>query len=161
MYEMCRTMVPDRSTSLLHVEKVTLTMRAPKRKRPPVPQPTEAELELLRVLWSRGPSTVREVHASLSSPTARRVAYTTVLKLLQIMTEKGLVTRDTSERSHVYQVSLPEGDTKKQLVKDLLERAFGGSAKDIVVRALEAAPASKEEREQIRRILDAMEETQE
>jgi predicted transcriptional regulator len=77
------------------------------------------------------------------------------------MTEKGLVTRDTSERSHVYQVSRPEGDTKKQLVKGLLERAFGGSAMDLVVRALEAAPASKEEREQIRKILDAMEETQE
>lgn len=138
-----------------------LKKRTSKRERAPLPQPTDAELELLHVLWARGPSTVREVHSALSESNSRSVTYTTVLKLLQIMTEKGLVTRDTSERSHVYQVALPEGDTKKQMVKDLLERAFGGSAMDLVVRALEAAPASKEEREQIRRILDAMEETQE
>ena len=124
-----------------------------------LPRPTDAELAILRILWERGACTVRQVHDALSRE--RPAAYTTALKMLQIMTEKGLVTRDTSERSHVYQVSLPEGDTKKQLVKDLLERAFGGSAMDLVVRALEAAPASKEEREQIRRILDAMEETQE
>ena len=91
-----------------------------------LPRPTEAELAILRVLWSEGPCTVRKIQEVMvrRQPTG----YTTVLKLLQIMTEKGLVVRDESERSHVYRASRSEAQTQKQLVGDLLERAFGGSA---------------------------------
>ena len=119
---------------------------------PNTPQPTPAELELLRVLWQRGPSTVRDVHADLE----RKVGYTTVLKLLQIMTEKGLVTRDAASRSHVYSAAVSADATQQRLVADLLDRAFGGSRLDLVMQALSAAPTTREELRQIRALLDSL-----
>lgn len=119
---------------------------------PELPKPTDAELAILRVLWELGPSTVREVHDALH-PT-RAAGYTTVLKLLQIMTEKGLVTRDETARSHVYSPSGSETATQQQLVADLMQRAFGGSAARLVMQALAAAPATADEMSEIRRMLD-------
>jgi BlaI family transcriptional regulator, penicillinase repressor len=118
-------------------------------------RPTDAELTILRVLWSRGPSTVRQVHEVLSQD--RETGYTTVLKLMQIMTEKGLVERDVSERTHVYQARFTQEQTQQRLVSDLLEKAFGGSASQLVMRALAAKPASANELAQIRRLLDELE----
>ncbi len=120
-----------------------------------LPRPTDAELAILRVLWRNGPSTVRQVHEGLASATP--TVYTTVLKLLQIMTEKGLVTRDESQRAHVYTTRLPEEETQGQLVGDLLDRAFGGSASRLVMRALASRPASAEELSEIRKMLDELE----
>jgi len=120
-----------------------------------VPKPTEAELSILRVLWERGPSTVREVHeVQRGRPGGQTTGYTTVLKLLQIMTEKGLVTRDERTRSHVYRARLSEDTTQRQLVTDLLDRAFGGSAARLVMQALDLSPATPEELKEIRRLLD-------
>ena len=118
-------------------------------------RPTDAELAILRVLWSRGPSTVRQVHEVLSRD--RETGYTTVLKLMQIMTEKGLVERDESERTHVYQARLTQEQTQQQLVDNLLEKAFGGSAAQLVMRALAAKEASADELAQIRQLLDELE----
>src|SRR5437868_5226621 len=120
-----------------------------------LPRPTDAELQILKVLWNRGPSTVRDVHEALSE--SRSTGYTTVLKFLQIMAEKGLVRRDEKQRAHVYEARLPQEQTQKQLVRDLLERAFDGSAPDLVMQALSAKKASSEELSQIRKILDEME----
>lgn len=122
----------------------------------PKPQPTHAELGILRVLWRRGPSTVRDVHGAL--PRDRAVGYTTVLKLLQIMAEKGLVTRDESSRSHVYAAAVSEDTTQRRLVSDLLDRAFEGSAIGLVMQALAARPASPEELRQIRALIDELDE---
>jgi BlaI family transcriptional regulator, penicillinase repressor len=113
-------------------------------------KPTDAELAILRVLWSRGPSTVREVAEAMD----REAGYTTVLKLLQIMTEKRLVTRDESARTHIYQAAYTEDQTQRHLVTDLMTRAFDGSAAKLVLQALEAGTASPEELEEIRRLLD-------
>jgi predicted transcriptional regulator len=121
-------------------------------RKDPAPHPTNAELEILRVLWRRGPSTVREVHESLDREP--RVGYTTVLKLLQIMAEKSLVSRDESTRSHVYRAAASEESTQRRLVSDLLDRAFEGSALGLVMRALDARPASREELQRIRQLLD-------
>jgi predicted transcriptional regulator len=115
-------------------------------------RPTDAELVVLRALWRGGPSTVRQVHEALSRD--RDLGYTTVLKVLQVMTAKGLVTRDTSMRSHVYAPTSTEGQTQSSLVEDLVSRAFGGSATQLVMRALGARPASAEELAQIRELLD-------
>jgi predicted transcriptional regulator len=115
-------------------------------------RPTDAELSILRVLWDRGPSTVREVHDALNLE--RRTGYTTVLKFMQIMFEKGLVERDESQRSHVYRAERSQQSTQKQLVKDLLDRAFGGSAKQLVMQALSAARTSPEELKEIRKLID-------
>lgn len=120
--------------------------------KPAVPRPTDAELAILRVLWERGPSTVRQVHEVLSR--GRPAAYTTALKLLQIMTDKGLVSRDERDRSHVYHARLTEAQTQRQLVRDLLDRAFGGSAAKLVMQALAARRASPEELVEIRRLID-------
>ena len=117
------------------------------------PRPTDAELAILRVLWERGPSTVRQVHEVLGRE--RPTAYTTALKLLQIMTEKGLVWRDESERTHIYHARLTEEQTQRQLVRDLLERAFGGSASKLVMQALAARRASPEELGEIRKLIDS------
>jgi predicted transcriptional regulator len=117
-----------------------------------LPRPTDAELAILRVLWQRGPSTVRQVHEVLSRE--RPAAYTTSLKLLQIMTEKGLVRRDDRDRSHVYEAQMTEGQTQRQLVRDLLDRAFGGSASKLVMQALAARRTSAEDLAEIRRLLD-------
>jgi BlaI family transcriptional regulator, penicillinase repressor len=118
--------------------------------------PTEGELEILRVLWDRGPSTVREVHERLAH--LRAVGYTTVLKLLQIMHAKGLVTRDESERTHVYTAAAARTATERRLVRDLAERAFGGSAARLVLRALPDVPATPAEIEEIRALLRRLEE---
>jgi predicted transcriptional regulator len=120
----------------------------------PSPRPTAAELEILRVLWSHGPATVRDVHEALRE---RRVGYTTVLKLLQIMTEKGLVTRDESERAHVYEARAAQEQTERQLVRDLVDRAFGGSPGRLVMQALSSRRATPEELDRIRRLLDELE----
>jgi len=113
-------------------------------------KPTDAELGILRVLWRRGPSTVRQVAEALG----RQAGYTTVLKLLQIMTEKRLVVRDEAARTHVYQAAYTEDQTQRQLVSDLLDRAFGGSAAKLVLQALAANKTSPEELAEIRRLLD-------
>jgi len=123
-----------------------------KRSRRSLPRPTQAELEILRVLWQRGPSSVREVHHELSQ--SRATGYTTVLKLLQIMTEKGLARRDDRERTHIYEPGVAQEDTQRQLVSDLLERAFDGSSSQLILQALQSRPASREEIEEIRRLLD-------
>jgi len=122
----------------------------PKPSNPP--RPTEAELEILTVLWSHGPSTVREVHDTIVQRKATQ--YTTVLKLLQIMADKGLVRRDETARAHVYEASRPREWTQRQLAGDLLQRAFGGSAKSLMVGALSARKASKDELDEIRKLLD-------
>jgi len=114
--------------------------------------PTNAELEILRVLWQRGPSTVRDVHESLDH--ARPVGYTTVLKLLQIMVEKGLVRRDASARSHVYAAVASQDATQRRMVADLVRRVFGGSTLGLVLHALESTRATAPELDLIRRLLD-------
>jgi BlaI family transcriptional regulator, penicillinase repressor len=120
--------------------------------KPSTPRPTDAELAILRVLWQLGPSTVRQVHEALSGD--RATAYTTALKMLQIMTEKGLVRRDESDRTHVYFPRLTEEQTQRQLVRDLLDRAFGGSASKLVMQALATKRASAEELSEIRKLID-------
>jgi predicted transcriptional regulator len=119
------------------------------------PRPTPAELEILGVLWEIGPATVREVQEELER--GRPTGYTTVLKLLQIMTEKGLVRRDVRERAHRFTPRLPRERTEQQMVGDLLDRAFGGSASRLVMRALASRSATPEELERIRQLLDEIE----
>lgn len=119
-----------------------------------LPKPTEAELAILRVLWERGPSTVREVTEHLQDE--RGTGYTTALKLMQIMTEKGLVARDESSRTHIYEAVATAETTQRQLVSDLLERAFGGSAQQLVMQALSSKRASKAELAEIRSLLDEL-----
>ncbi|HEV3470722.1 MAG TPA: BlaI/MecI/CopY family transcriptional regulator [Pyrinomonadaceae bacterium] len=124
-----------------------------------LPRPTDAELEILKVLWRRGPSTVRDVFDSLSE--SKQTGYTTVLKLMQIMAEKGLVRRDESERAHRYEAALAEEETQRQLVGDLLRRAFDGSAKRLVMQALSSERAGAAELEEISRLLDRLERNEE
>ena len=120
--------------------------------RTPAPRPTDAELAILRILWDRGPSTVRQVHDILGRE--RQAAYTTALKLLQIMTEKGLVERDERDRTHIYRARLSEETTQRQLVRDLVDRAFGGSSSKLVMQALASKRASAEELRDIRKAID-------
>ena len=120
-----------------------------------IPRPTDAELAILQVLWEQGPRTVRQVQETLIR--SRKTGYTTVLKLLQIMTDKGLVVRDESQRSHIYAASRPQGQTQQQLVGDLLERVFGGSAHKLVMQALSTGEPSPEDLAKIRRLLDQLE----
>lgn len=126
--------------------------------RPAPTRPTDAELAILRVLWDRGPSTVRAVHDELArtAPPAypKPPGYTSVLKLLQIMTDKRLVVRDAADRSHVYRPAAPEVQTQRQLVGDLLDRAFGGSARALILQALSARPASADDLAEIQRLID-------
>ena len=124
-------------------------------KNPLPPRPTDSELGILRVLWQLGPSTVRQVMDELNRVQA--TGYTTVLKLLQIMTEKGLVEREESGRQHIYEPAITEEQTQRQLLGDLLDRAFNGSAQKLVMQALAAKPASAAELAEIRRLLDKME----
>jgi predicted transcriptional regulator len=119
------------------------------------PKPTQSELEILRVLWARGPSTVRDVLESLNE--TKSLGYTGVLKLLQIMTAKGSVRRDESNRAHVYEARRPEDQTKRQLAGDMLQRVFEGSASQLMMHALAGRSTSPEEIEELRRILDAYE----
>src|SRR3954469_10302634 len=117
--------------------------------------PTQSELEILRVLWERGPSTVKEVHEMLSAN--RPVGYTTVLKLLQIMTVKGTVKRNEDDRAHIYEAYQPADRTKRQLAGEMLQKVFGGSASELVMHALSGRKASHAEIEEIRRLLDEYE----
>lgn len=121
-------------------------------KRPP-PKPTASELEIFHVLWNRGPSTVRAVLDALSEK--KSLGYTGVLKFLQIMTAKGMVRRDESNRAHVYEAVRPAEQTKRQLAKDMLQRVFEGSASQLMMHALAGHRPSPEEIEELRRILDA------
>ena len=118
-------------------------------------KPTQAELALLQVLWGRGRSTVREIHEALRSE--KETGYTTTLKILQNMTEKGLVRRDESKRSHVYTPALDAERTKRQLVRDLLQRVFAGAPGKLVVHALSEVPASAQELAEIRKLIDEIE----
>jgi predicted transcriptional regulator len=117
-------------------------------------KPTPAELAILRVLWQKGACTVQQVHEALGG--SQR--YTTVLKQLQIMSEKGLVVPDKAQRSHIYQAGFQEEQTQRQLVGDLVDRAFGGSATRLVMQALSARPASPEELAEIRLMINKFEE---
>jgi len=117
-------------------------------------RPTNAQLAILAVLWQRGPSTVRDVHEALRAARGGGVGYTTVLKLLQIMTEKKLVKRDTRARTHVYAAAVSEATTRGHLLSDLVDRAFGGSSLALVLQALSTTRATPAELEQIRRLLD-------
>jgi predicted transcriptional regulator len=122
------------------------------------PKPTPSELEILRVLWARGPSTVREVHDALSEK--KPVGYTSVLKLLQIMAVKGTVRRNEHQRAHVYQAFQPAEKTKRQLAADVLHRVFEGSASEMMMHALAGRRSSKQEIEDLRRLLDQHERNQ-
>lgn len=121
----------------------------------PSPRPTDAELAILRVLWERGPSTVRQVFEVLSAE--RELGYTTVLKMLQIMDEKGLVQRDASDRVHVFSATETQAQTQRSLLDDLLDKAFGGSSLSLVMQALATRRASREELAEIRKLLDQAE----
>jgi predicted transcriptional regulator len=117
--------------------------------------PTPSELEILHILWSRGPSTVREIHDELAKE--KDVGYTSALKFLQIMTAKGLVTRTEEQRAHVYTASDPAETTKQQMASDVLQRVFRGSASQLMQHALSGNRSSKKEIEEIRRMLDEYE----
>jgi len=119
------------------------------------PKPTASELEILHVLWERGPATVREVHEALSAH--RPIGYTSVLKLMQIMTAKGTVRRDEQQRAHVYEAVQPAEKTKRQLALDVLQRVFDGSASELMMHALNGRKTSKEEVVELRRLLDVYE----
>jgi BlaI family transcriptional regulator, penicillinase repressor len=133
----------------------SFVLGSPAMVKPRHPQPTAAELQILRVLWRQGPATVRAVQDEL--PGGDQVGYTTVLKLLQIMVEKGLVARDASARTHIYRAAVPEAGVKKRLVADLLDRAFDGSAMGLVMHALSAKPTTPDELRQLRAMLDKLE----
>ena len=126
-------------------------MNPPRRNRPPMALPTNAELDILAVIWTLGVATVREVHDELGKDNR----YTTTLKTMQLMTEKGLLIRSERFGSHVYEASVPKEQTQRQIAGDLLKRAFGGSARSLVMGALAAKPASREELDEIRGMLDA------
>jgi BlaI family transcriptional regulator, penicillinase repressor len=121
-----------------------------------IPRPTDAELAILRVLWERGPSTVRQVHEVLSR--RGETGYTTVLKLMQIMTDKGLVVRDESQRAHVYAAAVSEEVTQRHLVTDLLTRAFACNTSQLVLQALSSKKTTPDELAEIRRMLDELDE---
>jgi BlaI family transcriptional regulator, penicillinase repressor len=127
--------------------------RTPAKLPPGPPMPTDAELDILAVLWRLGATTVRDVHEALG----KESGYTTTLKQMQVMTEKGLLVRSERFRSHVYEPGVPRERTQAQIAADLLRRAFNGSAKSLVLGALTAQPASSEELDEIRRMLDTFE----
>src|SRR5271154_3255363 len=129
-----------------------------KFNRQSLPKPTETELELLRVLWERGPATVRELHDAVNLH--RPVVYTSVLKILQIMTEKGLVEREESAKAHIYRAAASQEETQNQLLRDLSERLFSGSAAQLAMHALSMQSASEEELQEIRKIIRQKREKQ-
>ncbi|WP_213805184.1 BlaI/MecI/CopY family transcriptional regulator [Granulicella sp. dw_53] len=129
-------------------------MKKREQPKPTLPLPTEAELEVLNILWTTGPATVREVHTALSG---KQTGYTTVLKQMQVMAEKGLLARSERFRSHVYEARLPKEQTQQQLAKNLLQRAFDGSTKNLVLGALSSQKVSSTELAEIRKILDDFE----
>jgi BlaI family penicillinase repressor len=124
-------------------------------KQEPKPQPTPSELDILQILWNRGPSTVREIHEVMSRE--KDIGYTSALKLLQIMTTKGLVTRIEEQRAHVYTAALPAEKTKQQMAADVLQRVFRGSASQLMQHALSGKRSSKQEIDEIRKLLDEYE----
>ena len=117
-----------------------------------LPRPTEGELELLQALWDKGPSTVRELHEAIGR--RRPVGYTSVLKLLQIMTEKGLVEREESNRAHVYRAAATQDETQTQLLRDISQRLFAGSATQLAMHALAMEPVSERELEELRTLIE-------
>ena len=120
----------------------------------PTAKPTASELEILQILWNRGPSTVRDVHLVLTLNQGKPIGYTSVLKLMQIMTAKGTVRRNEEQRAHVYEAVHPAEKTKRQLATDVLQRVFDGSASELMMHALSGGQGSKEEIEELRRMLD-------
>jgi predicted transcriptional regulator len=122
-----------------------------KKAKANLPKPTEAELELLQVLWIKGSATVREVHEEIAR--GRTLGYTSVLKVLQIMTEKGLVQRTESGKAHLYRATVSQQETQSQMLRDLSDRLFSGSAAQLAVHALSMQPASTGELEEVRKIL--------
>src|SRR5215472_9541498 len=126
-------------------------MRSSRSNQPPMALPTNAELDILAVIWRLGMATVREVHDELGKDNR----YTTTLKTMQLMTEKGLLTRSQRFGSHVYEATVPKEQTQRQIAGDLLKRAFGGSAQSLLMGALTAQPASRQELDEIRGMLDA------
>jgi predicted transcriptional regulator len=118
-----------------------------------LPKPTEAELELLRILWAIEPATVREIHEALNDE--REAGYTTVLKMMQIMTSKGLVVRDEANRAHVYRATISQEDMQSKILKDLSMRLFSGSAAQLAMHALAMEPASASELEEIRILIES------
>lgn len=122
------------------------------RKRPQLPRPTEAELELLNILWDKGPATVRDLHQAVS--VKRPLGYTSVLKLLQIMTEKGLVEREESGKAHIYRPAGTQQETQSQLVREMSERLFSGSAAALAMHALSTQPVSDWELEALRHLIE-------
>jgi predicted transcriptional regulator len=131
-----------------------MASRPPSKEPEPPPLPTDAEIAILAVLWRQGASTVREVHDALG----KDIGYTTTLKLMQLMFEKGLVVRNERYRSHLYEARAPKEQTQRQIARDLMKRAFDGSAKSLVLGALAAAPASAKDLDEIRSLLDELEE---
>jgi len=134
-----------------------MTARSNRKHSLPTPLPSDAELDILAALWRLGPSTVREVHGALGKDSG----YTTTLKQMQLMTEKGLLVRSERFRSHVYEAGVAKEQTQKQIAADMLKRGFEGSAKNLVLGALAAQPASREELEEIRQILDELDRRKE
>jgi predicted transcriptional regulator len=122
------------------------------RTDPQLPRPTEAELELLNILWEKGPATVRDLHQAVS--VKRAIGYTSVLKLLQIMTDKGLVEREESGKAHIYRPVGTQQDTQSRLVRDISERVFAGSAAALAIHALSTQPVSDQELEELRRLIE-------
>ena len=116
------------------------------------PQPTDGELEVLRILWANGPSTIKEVHEIINKD--RSTVYTTTLKVMQVMYEKGLLTRNDSKYRHIYTPAIPEEKTQRQLVEDFLEKAFSGSTEKLLMQLFSAKKISAKEREKIRKMLD-------
>src|SRR5271154_3003523 len=149
----CRESVPAPQISLLTYDHLRSTLFVSMPDTPP--RPTDAELELLTILWSRGPSTVRDVHEAIVK--RKPTQYTTVLKTMQIMAEKGLVLRDEKQRAHIYEAARPREWTQRQLAGDLLQRAFNGSAKNLLLGALSSRKASKDELAELRRLLEEYE----
>src|SRR5271170_3137840 len=137
-------------------ERLRIEFWIMKIKQHSLPKPTEGELELLRVLWVKGSATVRELHDALSQQ--RALGYTTVLKLLQIMTEKGLVQRREFGRAHVYRTTASQEETQSQLLRDLSERLFSGSATQLAMHALTMQPATSDELKEIRKLIDRKQE---
>ena len=131
-----------------------MASRPPSKEPEPPPLPTDAEIAILAVLWRQGASTVREVHDALG----KDIGYTTTLKLMQLMFEKGLVVRNERYRSHLYEARAPKEQTQRQIARDLMKRAFDGSAKSLVLGALAAEPASPKDLDEIRSLLDELEE---
>lgn len=123
--------------------------------RPSSSQPTEVEMQILRILWDLGPSPVREIHRRLEE--AKGTSYSTTVKMLAVMLEKGLVTRDEEAQPHVYKAALTRDGAGKRLIRDLVDKVYDGSAHSLVLQALSAQRATQEERDEIRRLLDKME----